>query len=78
MDLKQINAYIRKATNIEQSLNEKVRFRGPRAKISTKTIAILEKLGYELDSSIFSQRLDILSSNLINYNWLFTKATLLS
>ena len=45
-------------------------FRGPRVKTSHTTQQILEELNYKADSSVCSQRLDFLSSNLINLNWL--------
>lgn len=45
-------------------------FRGPRVKTSHITQKILEGLNYKADSSVCSQRLDFLSSNLINLNWL--------
>lgn len=46
-------------------------FRGPRVKTSHITQKILEELNYQVDSSVCSQRLDFLSSNLINLSWLF-------
>jgi len=45
-------------------------FRGPRVKTSHKTQKALLKLGYTADSSVCSQRLDFISSNLINIRWL--------
>jgi peptidoglycan-N-acetylglucosamine deacetylase len=45
-------------------------FRSPRLKISPSTIDILTSCGYIADSSVCSQRIDILSSNLINPGWL--------
>jgi len=46
-------------------------FRGPRVKTSAVTQGILEELGYGADSSVCSQRLDFVSSNLINLGWIF-------
>lgn len=45
-------------------------FRSPRVKISAATLKVLEELGYAADSSVCSQRLDVLSSNLVNPGWL--------
>ena len=46
-------------------------FRGPRVKTSHVTQQILEGLGYWADSSVCSQRMDFISSNLINPGWVF-------
>jgi len=46
-------------------------FRGPRVKTSHITQQILEELHYKADASVCSQRLDLLSSNLINTKWIF-------
>tara|TARA_Y100000310_G_scaffold337898_1_gene426148 strand:+ start:2715 stop:3587 length:873 start_codon:yes stop_codon:yes gene_type:complete len=61
-----------KATKIleEKSKTKITAFRGPRVKISAQTIKVLEELGYNADSTIGSQRLDLISSNLINLGWL--------
>jgi len=45
-------------------------FRGPRVKTSNITHGILESLGYSADSSVCSQRIDFVSSNLINLKWI--------
>ncbi|MBN2415905.1 polysaccharide deacetylase family protein [bacterium] len=45
-------------------------FRGPRVKTSAVTQKILVDLGYRVDSSVCSQRLDFISSNMINPGWL--------
>lgn len=45
-------------------------FRGPRVKISADTLEVLGELGYRTDSTVCSQRLDFLSSNLVNFGWL--------
>jgi peptidoglycan/xylan/chitin deacetylase (PgdA/CDA1 family) len=45
-------------------------FRSPRVKTSALTLRLLGEHGYQSDSSICSQRMDLLSSNLINIGWL--------
>ncbi len=45
-------------------------FRGPRVKISATTLSLLAELGYRADSSVCSQRIDVISSNLINTGWM--------
>jgi len=45
-------------------------FRGPRVKISHITHKVLAELGYTADSSVCSQRIDFVSSNLINPQWI--------
>lgn len=45
-------------------------FRSPRVKISAYTLKSLSDYGYLTDSSVCSQRLDFISSNLINPGWL--------
>ncbi|MCD6117681.1 polysaccharide deacetylase family protein [bacterium] len=45
-------------------------FRGPRVKTSEITQKILVELGYNVDSSVCSQRVDFISSNLINPGWI--------
>lgn len=47
-------------------------FRGPRVKTSHVTQEILETLGYTSDSSVCSQRLDLVSSNLFNFGWVYS------
>ena len=65
-------SYLELATSkLEASSGSKIRaFRGPRVKISSTTIRILAELGYIADSSVCSQRIDLISSNLINLGWL--------
>ena len=46
-------------------------FRSPRVKISAATLRLLSEHGYTTDSSVCSQRIDFISSNLINLGWLF-------
>ena len=45
-------------------------FRGPRLKTSSATQKVLLDLGYTSDSSVASQRIDFLSSNLVNFGWI--------
>jgi peptidoglycan/xylan/chitin deacetylase (PgdA/CDA1 family) len=45
-------------------------FRSPRVKTSACTLRLLGENGYQSDSSVCSQRMDLLSSNLINPGWI--------
>jgi len=65
--------YLTTATKILEDLTEHpVRsFRGPRVKTSHITHKILEELNYSADCSVCSQRIDLVSSNLINTGWIF-------
>jgi peptidoglycan/xylan/chitin deacetylase (PgdA/CDA1 family) len=65
-------AYIEEATGIlEAAVGMPVRaFRSPRVKTSATTLRLLAEYGYLVDSSVCSQRLDFVSSNLINKGWL--------
>jgi hypothetical protein len=65
-------AYLREATSkLEAVVDGSIRaFRSPRVKISATTLRLLAEHGYLADSSICSQRLDIISSNFINKGWL--------
>jgi hypothetical protein len=67
-------AYIEEATEkIESLLSTSVRaFRSPRVKTSANTLRLLSEYGYQADSSVCSQRIDLVSSNLINANWFFS------
>ncbi|MCK5145970.1 polysaccharide deacetylase family protein [bacterium] len=47
-----------------------VSFRGPRVKTSAATQEVLEDLAYLSDSSVCPQRIDFISSNLINPHWI--------
>jgi peptidoglycan/xylan/chitin deacetylase (PgdA/CDA1 family) len=69
----QQRTYLQRATQILQACaGSPVRsFRGPRVKTSHTTQGILEELGYSCDLSVCSQRLDVVSSNLINPGWVF-------
>lgn len=66
-------SYLRGATEILQDITSGpiTTFRSPRVKISHITLRILEELGYTADCSVASQRLDLVSSNLINAGWIF-------
>lgn len=46
-------------------------FRSPRVKTSAQTLRLLSEYGYLSDSSVCSQRVDFVSSNLINKGWIF-------
>jgi hypothetical protein len=72
MPLVQQQEYIETATRkLEQVTGKQIRsFRSPRVKISASTLNVLAKNGYWLDSSVCSQRMDLVSSNLINFGWL--------
>jgi len=45
-------------------------FRGPQVKTSHLTQKILEELNYSVDCSVCSQRIDLISSNLVNTGWI--------
>jgi len=45
-------------------------FRAPRVKVSADTYRVLAAEGYLTDSSVCSQRFDLISSNLVNVGWL--------
>jgi hypothetical protein len=45
-------------------------FRSPRVKTSAHTLRLLAEYGYRADSSVCSQRIDFISSNLINPGWI--------
>lgn len=66
--------YIEQATGkLQAATGEAVRvFRSPRVKISAVTLRLLAEYGYVADTSVCSQRLDLLSSNLINPQWLLS------
>lgn len=68
-----VRAYIEEATHkLEAMVDTPVLvFRSPRLKISAGTIKVLAEYGYLADSSVCSQRMDLISSNLINPGWLF-------
>jgi hypothetical protein len=66
-------SYVSEATeSLSGVLGRQVRaFRSPRVKTSADTLKILSEHGYLVDSSVCSQRLDLVSSNLINVGWVF-------
>lgn len=70
VDLQEL--YISQATHrLEKIIQLPVRsFRSPRVKTSAATLRILGENGYWSDSSVCSQRSDLVSSNLINLGWL--------
>ncbi|MCP4538176.1 MAG: polysaccharide deacetylase family protein [Chloroflexi bacterium] len=65
-------AYIEEATEKLQALVGVPihAFRSPRVKTSAVTLSLLAEYGYTADSSVCSQRIDFLSSNLINTGWI--------
>src|SRR5262249_39635434 len=64
--------YLQKATDMLGAIagDKPVSFRGPRVKVSGPTLEILTALGYVADSTVCSQRFDVISSNLIHTGWL--------
>lgn len=64
--------YIEQATRLLEEMAGApiTAFRGPRVKTSPVTLELLAEYGYRTDSSVCSQRLDLVSSNLINVGWL--------
>jgi peptidoglycan/xylan/chitin deacetylase (PgdA/CDA1 family) len=67
-----LREYIQQARQkIEAVITEPlISFRSPRVKTSANTLRLLSEYGYLADSSVCSQRLDFVSSNLINPGWL--------
>jgi hypothetical protein len=65
--------YIGKATEKLQALTGQpiCTFRSPRVKTSALTLRLLADYGYLSDSTVCSQRMDLISSNLVNTHWLF-------
>ncbi len=65
-------AYISQAAEILQEVAKRpIRaFRSPRVKISALTLELLVGHNYLVDSSVCSQRMDLVSSNLVNLGWL--------
>jgi len=64
--------YLCEATDIlKQATGEAIcSFRGPHVKTSAVTQRILAELEYTADCSVASQRIDCVSSNLINVHWI--------
>ncbi len=73
MPIRMQRDYLRKSTDILSCVVETdmLSFRAPRVKISSTTYQILTCLGYLSDSSVCSQRMDLISSNLMNTGWLY-------
>lgn len=65
--------YIEQATQkLQDLIQTPVRaFRSPRVKTSAYTLKLLAENGYWADSSVCSQRADLVSSNLLNPGWIF-------
>lgn len=65
-------SYIMEATKkLEAVVGKPVTsFRSPRVKTSATTLKLLAEHGYQADSSVCSQRVDFISSNLINPGWI--------
>jgi len=72
MPEEQQRAYIEQATQKLNTLTgtDILAFRSPRLKISASTVQLLAEYGYRADSSVCSQRMDLISSNLLNPGWL--------
>jgi peptidoglycan-N-acetylglucosamine deacetylase len=72
LNKKECMKIIKKATSIlEKKAGHKITsFRSARVKTCSTTLNVLQELGYNVDSSVCSQRLDFISSNLINLGWL--------
>jgi hypothetical protein len=72
MPLPMQEQYLNEATAILRSVGgcEIRSFRGPRVKVSGPTLKILSRLGYVADSTICSQRFDLVSSNGLDTGWL--------
>src|SRR5262245_17811073 len=64
--------YLHQATTVLRALSgtEILSFRGPRVKVSGRTLNILSRMGYIADSTVCSQRFDLISSNLVHTGWL--------
>jgi peptidoglycan/xylan/chitin deacetylase (PgdA/CDA1 family) len=72
MPLDMQEEYLGKATGVLSTLGncEILSFRGPRVKVSGPTLKILSRMGYLADSTVCSQRFDLISSNLVHPGWL--------
>ncbi|NOS80343.1 MAG: polysaccharide deacetylase family protein [Nitrospira sp.] len=72
MPLTMQEEYLKKATGLLSTLAgcKILSFRGPRVKISGPTLKILSRMGYVADSTVCSQRCDLISSNLLHTGWL--------
>lgn len=67
-----VRAYIEQATDRLQSAagTPITVFRSPRLKMGASALDALVACGYVADSSVCSQRVDVISSNLVNPGWL--------
>ena len=65
-------AYIKEATEkLQTVVGGPIRaFRSPRVKTSACALKLLTEYSYQADSSICSQRIDFVSSNMVNTNWI--------
>lgn len=65
-------AYICEATEVLREVAGRSisSFRGPRMKTSHLTQSVLAERGYTADCSVASQRIDFISSNLVNLGWI--------
>lgn len=72
MTLEMQRRYIEEATQKLQAVTGRAvaSFRSPRVKTSHYTLQLLADYGYCVDSSVCSQRIDFISSNLINPGWI--------
>ncbi len=72
MSVSRQRLYLKVGTSYLQALTgQPIRaFRSPRVKTSTVTQQLLVEQGYLSDSSVCSQRMDLVSSNLVNVDWL--------
>ncbi len=72
MPVEMQRTYIEDATHkLADAAGSPIRaFRSPRVKTSAHTLKMLADFGYLADSSVCSQRLDFVSSNLVNPGWL--------
>lgn len=72
MPLSMQEEYLEQASDVLGTLGacKIVSFRGPRVKVSGPTLKILSRMGYLVDSTVCSQRFDLISSNLVHPGWL--------
>jgi peptidoglycan/xylan/chitin deacetylase (PgdA/CDA1 family) len=72
MPVKMQRTYIQEATKTLRAVVDApiTAFRSPRVKTSAQTLRLLAEYGFRADSSVCPQRVDFVSSNLVNLNWL--------
>ena len=77
MSVEQQKDYLGQATDIISGLagQKIVSFRAPRVKISATAYGVLAEEGFIVDSSVCSQRFDLVSSNLFHSGWLTAPRT---